>query len=180
MLSVLFIVLFILLLSMFLTNCDPFEDLYVILSLNTELNTIATDSTVDISSYFCLNDFEDYKDNKDKLVEVRYLSSVYLTLSATQGLQGNKLVLSFYQANEDSLIFQFTQQSFLASDYINEPLEIKLSQQDINDLNRYLSNAELYNCFQTRLQIFEVQYQGPSPYFLNSKVEFLTELKVKP
>jgi hypothetical protein len=167
--------------SLFLFNsCDPFVDFYLTLSLNTDLNTIGAGTTIDIQSDFCLNDFDDYNDNKDKLEEIRYLSSAYLTMSATQGLQGSNLVLTLYQGDKSTVLFQYTQQSFVAADYINKPLEIKLTQQDINNLNQYLSNPEINNCFQARLQISNVQYQGALPFYLNGKVEFLTELKVKP
>lgn len=167
--------------SLFLINsCDPFEDFYLPLSMDTDLNTYGAGSTIDIISDFCLSDFEDYNDNKDKLEEIRYLSSAYLTMSATQGLQGSNLVLSLYGGNGSTLLFQYTLQTFKAADYINNPLEIKLTQQEINNLNQYLSDPEINNCFRARLQVSNVQYQGTPPYYFNGKIEFLTELKVKP
>jgi hypothetical protein len=172
---------FFILSALFVFNsCDPFEDFYLTLAMDTDLSTLGIGTTIDITNNFCLSDFEDYNDNKDKLEEIRYLSSAYLTTSATQGLQGSNLILTLYEGDGSTILFQYTQPTFVAADYINKPLEIKLTQQDINNLNQYLSNPEVNNCFQARLQISSVQYQGAPPYFLNGKVEFLTELKVKP
>jgi hypothetical protein len=166
--------------SFFLSNsCDPFEDFYVNLVMNTDLNTPIVGDSINVSSSFCLSDFDDYKDNKDKLEEIRYLSSAYLTISATQDLQGNNMVLNLYEGDGSTLLFQYTLPTFRAADYINKPLEIKITQQEINNINQYLSDPDVNNCFRAQLRVSNVQYQGTQPY-LNAKVEFLTEIKVKP
>ncbi len=62
---------------------------------------------------FCLSDFDDYNDNKDNLEEIRYISSAYLTVFATEGLGGDSLTLTLYQADGTTLFFN-TPKSFIA------------------------------------------------------------------
>lgn len=167
------------LVSIFVFNsCDPFDDFYLTLSMDTELNAIGAGSNISISSNLCLTDFDDYNDNSDKLEEIRYISSAYFTNSASTGLRGDNLTLRFYQGDGTTLLFEYVVPSFVAANYVNSPLEIKLTQQEIDKINQYLSNPKVNNCFRAELTVSNVQPSN-QPYQLNGKVEFLTELKVK-
>jgi hypothetical protein len=160
-------------------GCDPFDDVYLTLAMDTEFSTIGAGSDIYISTNMCLSDFEDYDDNKDNLEEIRYISSAYLTINATQGLQGNNLTLTLYQADGTTILFQYVVPTFIASNYINNPLEIVLTQQEIGNINTYLKNPQQNKCFVATLTVSNVQ-SSSTPYQLSSKLEFLTELKIKP
>lgn len=169
----------ILLIAFFTNSCNPFDDVYVKLALDSELNTLGTGSSISITSNVCLSDFDDYEDNKDNLAEIKYVSSAYFTLSSTEGLQGDFLTLRAYRSDNSSLLFEFVVPNFVAADYVNKPLQIELTQDEINNLNEYLLNPKDDKCFTVELQVSNVQPSNVI-YYLNSKVQFLTEMKIQP
>ncbi len=163
----------------FVNGCDPFDDLYVNLAMDIEFSTAGAGQTIFISSALCLSDFEDYEDNVDELEEIRYVSSAYFTTNATSGLRAQTLTITLYQEDGFTKLFDYTITNFVANTYINNPLEITLSQQEIDDINAYLTNPKEDKCFVATLEATNVQSDS-SPYQLSSKVDILTELKIKP
>jgi hypothetical protein len=170
---------FILLTSISFNSCDPFDDVFLTLAMDTEFSTIGAGSNIFISSNLCLSDFDDYEDNKDNLEEIRYISSAYVTINATQGLQGQNLTLTLYQADGNTVLFRYIIPTFVAGSYINNPLEIVLTQQEISNINAYLTNPKEDKCFVATLEVSNVT-AASTPYDLSSKIDFLTELKIKP
>lgn len=170
---------FVLLTSISFNGCDPFNDVFLTLAMETEFSTIGAGSNISISSNLCLSDFDDYEDNKDNLEEIRYLSSAYVTINATQGLQGQNLTLTLYQADGATVLFRYILPTFVAASYINNPLEIILTQQEISNINAYLTNPKEDKCFVATLEVSNVTASS-TPYDLSSKIDFLTELKIKP
>lgn len=171
---------FLILISLILFNsCDPFEDFLIKLSLDTEFSTSGSGSTIFLTSDLCLSEFDDYKDNQDKIEEIRYISSAFFIYSASTGLSGNNLRLRVYQSDRTTLLFEYQIPNFVAANYMGRSLEIKLTQQEIDNINRYLLNHKVNNCFFAELQITNVQ-PANQQYQLSSKFELLTELKVKP
>ena len=175
----LFITVIIVLTSIAINGCDPFDDIYLTLALETEFSTLGAGSNIFISSGLCLSDFEDYNDNNEDLEEIRYVTSAYFTISATQGLQGQNLTLTLYQADGSTQLFRYVIPTFVAANYVNNPLEIELTQQEIDNMNSYLSNPQEDKCFVATLEVSNVTASS-TPYNLSSKLEFLTELKIKP
>lgn len=178
-LNKLFITVIFVLISITFNGCDPFDDIYLTLALETEFSTIGAGSNIFISNGLCLSDFDDYNDNNEDLEEIRYITSAYFTLNATQGLQGQNLTLTLYQADGSTQLFRYVIPTFVAANYINNPLEIELTQQEITDLNAYLTNPKEDKCFVATLEVSNVTASS-TPYNLSSKFEFLTELKIKP
>lgn len=170
---------FILLTSISFNSCDPFDDVFLTLAMDTEFSTVGAGSNISISSNLCLSDFDDYEDNKDNLEEIRYISSAYVTVNATQGLQGQNLTLTLYQADGNTVLFRYVIPTFVAGSYINNPLEIVLTQQEISNINAYLTNPKEDKCFVATLEVSNVT-AASTPYDLSSKIDFLTELKIKP
>lgn len=160
-------------------SCNPFDDVYLSLAMDVKFSTIGIGTDIFLTETMCLSDFEDYDDNRDNLEEIKYISSAYLTLNATQGLQGDNLTLTLYEADGTTLLFQKIIPNFVAASYINSPLEIVLTQPEINNINAYLINPKEDKCFVATLAVSNVQ-SSSTPYQLTSKLDFLTELKVKP
>lgn len=160
-------------------GCDPFDDVYLTLAMDAEFSTIGAGSDIFIQTNMCLSDFDDYEDNKDNLEEIRYVTAAYMTINSTQGLQGNNLTLTLYEGNGTTMIFRYVVPTFIAANYINNPLKINLTQQEIDNLNLYLRNPQEDKCFVATLQVSNVTASA-TPYSMQSKLEFLTELKIKP
>jgi hypothetical protein len=167
---------------LFIYSCDPFDDIYLTLAMDIEFNVPqGIGSEIDLEENLCLSDFDDYDDNKENLEEILYVSSAYFTISATDSLSGDNLILTVYQANRSTVLFQYIQDKFVANDYINKPIEIVLSEQEKIRVNNYLKDPQVDKCFYATFKLSNVEYNSPSQfYFLNSKMEFLTQLKVKP
>lgn len=164
---------------LFSYSCDPFDELFLTLSMDLEFNTSGNSSVIFLPASICLSDFEDYEDNQENIEQINYISSAYLTLSATTGLQGDNLRLTFYQADQSTVLFQYTQSHFVAGDYINSPLEIVLTDQEKANVNNYLKEPQVDKCFYATLEVSNVTSASQN-YTLSSKMEFLTKLKIKP
>ena len=166
---------------LFINGCDPFDDLYVKLAMDVEFNIDDGEgSTIPpLQDTLCLSDFEDYEDNVDELEEIRYVSSAYFTVDASSGLRAQTLTLTLYQEDGFTVLFDYTITNFVANSYKDNPLELTLTQQEIDDINAYLTNPKEDKCFVATLEAFGVQSDS-SPYQLSSKVDILTELKLKP
>jgi hypothetical protein len=164
---------------LFTYSCDPFDDIYLTLAMELEFSTAGNSSTIFLPTSICLSKFEDYKDNRNKIDEILYISSAYLTLNATTGLQGDNLILTFYQSDSSTVLFQYTQSHFTAADYTKKPLEIVLTEQEKIKVNNYLKNPQVDKCFYATLEVSNVS-SASQYYTLSSKMEFLTQLKVKP
>jgi len=162
-----------------LNSCNPFDELYLTLAMETEFRTEAPVSNVSLTNSICLSEFDDYNDNTDKLKEIRYISAVYFTLSSSNGLNGD-LRLQLYQGNTNILLFEFTDSNFNADLYLTKPMKIDLSQQEIDNLNSYLTNPQVDKCFRAELEVLNANDNDGAPFQLNGKVEFLTELQIEP
>ncbi len=161
-----------------INSCDPMDDVYLTLAMDLKFNTEGAGSNIAITDTLCLSDFEDYKENKNEIEEIRYVTSAYITINATSGLQADSLKLVLYQ-EDGTPLFQYIIPIFVAADYLGNPLEIELSQQEISNINAYLTNPQEDKCFIGKLTARNVQ-PSSSLYFLESKLDFLTELKIKP
>lgn len=163
-------------------GCDPFDDVYLKLAMDMEFEMtdgFGSDIFIPTDSLICLSGFDDYEDNKDKLEEIRYVTAAYMTINATPGLQGSNLTLTVYEGDKITPIFTYVVPTFVAANYINNPLKVNLNQQQIDDLNLYLRDPQEDKCFFATLQVSNVTASA-TPYSMQSKLEFLTELKIKP
>lgn len=175
-------ILLITFLSLFLLNaCDPFEDYFINLKMDQEFQLIGVGPNIEQQIDFCLSDYDDYNDNSDKIERIKYMDAAYITLDASENLSADNLILKLYQADGNTLLFEYRLPSFVASDYKNKPLLIQLSQTDKDNLNNYLSNHRINNCFKAILLAENVQSNNPLTFFfLNARIEFVAELKLKP
>ena len=162
-----------------LNSCNPFDELYLTLAMETEFRTEAPVSNVSLTSSICLSEFDDYNDNSDKLKEIRYISAAYFTLNSSNGLTGD-LRLKLYQGNTNILLFEFTDSNFEADSSLSKPLKINLRQQEVNNINTYLINPKVDKCFRAELVVLNANDNDGPPFQLNGKVEFLTELQIEP
>ncbi len=178
-LNQLFLFVIIILTSLAFNSCNVFDDVYLTLAMDTEFNTGSPVSNVTLEETICLSDFDDYNDNNDKIEEIRFISAAYLTLEPSNGLEG-ALQLKLYRQDTNTLLFDFTYQSFNADSLANIPLLINLSPEQINNINTYLTNPQVDKCFRALLEVSNATDNDGAPFQLHGKVELLTELKIKP
>ena len=162
-----------------INDCNPFDDFYLTLAMDTEFNTGSPLPTVSLTEDFCLSKFDDYNDNSEKLEEIKFISAAYITLESSNGLRG-EFELQLYRTDTNTLLFDYTVQSFMADSSIHKPLLINLSKEQINNINVYLTNPKVDKCFRAVLNVNNATDNDGAPFQLHGKVEFLTELQVKP
>jgi hypothetical protein len=162
-----------------INGCDPFDDAYLTLALETDFNTFAPVPNVNLTQRICLSDFDDYEDNNENIKEIKYISAAYITLEPSNGLQGD-FILRFYREDTNTLLFEYSKIPFVAEDWINKPLEIMLNQQQISDINSYLVNPKVDKCFRVELEVANATDNDGAPFQLHGKVEILTELQIAP
>ncbi|AFH47849.1 Hypothetical protein IALB_0137 [Ignavibacterium album JCM 16511] len=165
----------------FFNACDPFEDYFINLKMEQQFQLVGIGPNIEQQINFCLSDYDDYNDNADKIEQIKYLDAAYLTIDASENLSGDNMILKLYESNGSTLLFEYRLPSFVAADYRNKPLHIQLSQSDKDRLNQYLANHKINNCFKAILSVENVQSDNPlTLFFLNAKIEFVAELKLKP
>ncbi len=164
--------------SLAFTSCNPFGDFYLTLAVDLDFSTQGSYSDIFSDTQVCLSKFDDYNDNRDKLIEIKYVASAYMTISATQDLQGSNLQITLYQADRNTILFQFTKTQFAANDYKNAPLKIELTEQEKSNINDYLKDPQVDKCFYATFKLSNIT--PAQSYFLNGKIQFLTELEINP
>lgn len=165
----------------FFNACDPFEDYFINLKMEQQFQLVGIGPNIEQQVDFCLSNYDDYNDNVDKIEQIKYLDAAYLTIDASANLSGENMILRLYQSDGNTLLFEYRLPSFVAEDYRNKPLRIQLSQSDKDRLNQYLANHKSNNCFKAILSVENVQSDNPlTLFFLNAKIEFVAELKLKP
>lgn len=175
-----YLLLFVIILVI-ISGCEPFEDYFINLKMDQQFQLYGIGPNIEQQITFCLSDYDDYNDNVDKIEQIKYLDAAYLTLDASENLSGDNLILKLYKSDGTTLLFEYRLPLFVASDYRNKPLHIQLSQSEKDNLNRYLENHKVNNCFKAVLSVENVQSDNPlNIFFLNAKIEFVAELKLKP
>lgn len=164
--------------SMFLfSHCDFQDDVYVNLDMDTELNAFGAGDSVNTSSDFCLDNFDDYSDNVENLESIQYLSAAFFTTEESNGLNGN-LTFRLYQGDGTTLLCEVNVPDFNADDYLDKPLPFDLTDEEINNINEYLANYKENQCFKAELIVTNVSDNDGLYFQLNGRVDFLARLKV--
>jgi len=161
-----------------INSCDPFDDSYSTLAMETEFKTEAPVANVSLTTDICLSNFEDYNDNSENINEIKYITAAYFTQESSNGLQG-EFRLRLYRTDTNALLFDYTVQPFWADSFLEKPLTINLDQEEINNINGYLTNPKVDKCFRAVLDVNNASDNDGAPFQLHGKVEFLTELQVE-
>jgi len=175
----LFIIIGIILVALAINGCDPFDDVYLTLAMKTNFDIEIVDGTFSVTQDTCLSEFDDYDKNKNNIEEIIYISSAYITMDSTNGFEADSLILTVLRGDNSTQLFSFTIHNFNADEYVNNPLEIKITQQEVDNINSYLSNPQEDKCFIAKLECFNATPPN-AIYRLNSVIDILTQLKIKP
>lgn len=177
--------LFLLLLfAVYFQGCDILQNYLLNLPLKQAITSTGNGPTISESESICLQDYDAYSDNIDEIQSVQYLALLYRTLDTPQltpGLAGQNLNVTVVDGAGIPL-FTRNLPSAVASDYIDTPYEIELTDSEIAILNNYLASYKVNNdlCFIATLTMNNISAgQGP-PYTLTGQVELLISLEVAP
>lgn len=168
-------------LSLLINGCDPFEEYFINLKMDQQFELYGVGPNIEQQIQFCLNNYDDYNDNADKIEQIKYVDAAYLTINASEGLESDNLSLKLYESDGTTLLFDYNLPSFVADEYANKPLHIDLTQSEKDKINQYIQDHQRNNCFVAKLTVENVSSNNVLPYFaLQAKIEFVAELKLKP
>jgi len=162
-----------------LNSCDVLEQLFLNLKLSEDFH--ATGNGPDISEiiFDCFSNYDSFDDNFDKIKTLKYVTAAYYTLDASpQNLGGNNISATLTDCN-GNIILQQSLPTAQASDYVNDPYEFELTQQEIDIFNQYLADYQNCDCFTAVLLVEQVTPANSAPYTLNGVVEIIIEIEAQ-
>jgi hypothetical protein len=161
------------------TSCDQFNNIFLNLPIKKEITATGNGPDIFETESLCFTDYDSYNDNIDDVEGIKYVTSAYFTITATAGLHGTGIMATLYQGDGVTPLFSITLPTAVADDYINNPLEIELTPQQIDALNAYLADYETNNCFVAELRVANVSGTAGPPYSITGQFEMVVELKLK-
>lgn len=158
-------------------SCDELENLFINLKISQEVTASGDDPISSIAS-FCLDDFDEIDDNFEDIEEINYVAAAYRTISSTPGLTGD-ISASIVSDDDGVTIFSFTILDVQVEDFIENPFEIVLTQEEINLFNSYMADYKNKNCYTTTLSVTNISAGSGPPYTLTGIVEIVIEIEAK-
>lgn len=178
--------LYTLLLSIFIVvaaiteqGCDILNNLFLDQPLKqTIIVTSGNGDDIFESKSFCLSDYDAFDDNVESIESLTYVSAAYFTVSYSDGLTGTNIVVTLTTGISDT-VWQVTIPFGQASDYVNKPYKIKLTDEQIQKFNKYLAAYENNDCYTAELKVEKVNGDS-TPYSLTGRVEIIVQMEIKP
>lgn len=157
------------------SGCDELSELTVNVPLAIEFSTSGNSDSPSNPDYFCLSQYEEWRDNQEDVESVKFLTASYWTISASENLTAD---LQFTLAQNDGTpIFSITMNNVVAADYLENAYELTLTEVEIEALDSYLEFlADNDQCFNSNWSVTNIS--GNSPYQLTGKVEIVLEADV--
>ncbi len=169
------------LLSLF-NGCEDLADIPLNIPIVVEFTVSGSETSAHESVSFCLNQYQEWEDNKDKIKSINYLSAAYWTISFSPDALVGSINATLKDKNNITLL-SFSLPNVSPGDYINNPYKIELTQAEVDYFNDYLNNLqEDPTCstpsFTAEFNITNIS--GGTPYTINGKVELILETTVSP
>ena len=161
-------------------SCDEIvnlENLFINLKISQEITGTGID-LLDTTATFCLSEFDEINDYKDDIEKIKYVAAAFRTDSSTPGLTGD-IFASIVSDDDGVTIFSFTILDAQVEDYIENPYELDLTQEQIDLFNAYLADYENKDCYTTTLSVTNLSGGDGPPYTLTGIVEVVLEIEAK-
>ena len=174
---------------LFFNGCDQLENFELNIPLELYPPTISGDDAADASETieFCLNQFDEWNDNKDKIVKAEYLDAAYWTIDYSPTEIRGTLSFALYDRSGGFLVGG-SLPNVSPGDYMmgDQALKIVIPQEQIDDFNAYLSeirNSEDPYCdvpsFTAVASISDVT-GTTGDYSVDCKIEVVLKAEVEP
>lgn len=160
-------------------SCDQFNNIFLNLPVKTEITASGSGPDIFEQETICFSDYDSFNDNVNDVEAIKYVTAAYFTITSTADLQGTGIMATLYQGDGVTPLFSITLPTAVASDYINNPLKIELTPQQIDFLNTYLADYQTNNCFVAELRVANVTGTSGPPYSITGQFEMVVELKLK-
>ena len=176
-------VLFLMFLPIFMvfTSCDELSELALNIPLVIEFSASGTNTTVSETEFFCLSQYDEWRDNQEDIENAEYVAASYGTLAGSSPNLNGNVSFALYDGL-GNLIFTVSLGNITAADYISTPYELSLTADQVNAFNSILANLPNNDgCFTGELRVTDItgQTNANGEYVLNGKVEIVVEATVK-
>ena len=162
-------------------GCDELGNIELNIPFEIEFTVSGSETSASDKVAFCLNQYEEWQDNKDKIEKANYFKAAYWTIDVDPvALKGN---ISFVlKDNINNVLISGTLNDVLPADYING-IEFEVGQDQIDAFNQYLNEIMLNedpSCqnpsFNAGFSITDIT--GGTPYDIKCKVELILKAEV--
>lgn len=161
------------------TSCDELNQLALNIPVVIEFSPSDDNTTVTESEYFCLSQYDAWRENQDDIESTQFIGASYWTLEGSSpNLQGN-VTFTLYDGF-GGFIFSVPLGNITADEYLDEPKELQLTVEQVDAFNAILGDLPGNDgCFTGELTVTDVTGQLiDGEYKLNGKVEVVLEAAV--
>lgn len=174
---------------LFFNGCDQLENFELNIPLTLYPPTISGDDAQDDSQtvQFCLNQFDEWNDNKDKIVKAEYLAAAYWTIDYAPSEIRGTLSFALYDRSGGFLVGG-SLPDVSPGDYMmgDKALNIEIPKEQIDAFNAYLKeirNSEDTDCFNpsfTAVASVSNITGTTGTYSIDCKIEIVLKAEVEP
>ena len=164
-------------------GCEEIGNIELNVPLVIKFNVSGSETSASDKVAFCLNEYPEWQDNKDKIEKANYFKAAYWTIKVDPvALKGN---ISFVlKDNINNVLISGTLNDVSPADYMDGK-EFEVGQAQIDTFNQYLNDIMLKedpSCqnpsFNAGFSITDIT--GGTPYDIDCKVELILKTEVSP
>ncbi|VAX18179.1 hypothetical protein MNBD_IGNAVI01-1772 [hydrothermal vent metagenome] len=166
-------------LSLF-SGCEDLGNIPLNIPIKVEFTLSGSETSASETVTFCLNQYQEWNDNKDKIQSVKFLSAAYWTLDYSPTALKGTINASLKDQNGLTL-FSINLPNTSPGDYISEGYKLELTKDEIDAFNAYLNNLQEDPSCSTptfTAEISVTNVTGGTPYTIRGKVELILETEV--
>lgn len=151
---------------------DAFDTLTTGIPISVDVNLSGTDQVLEETTTFNLDENETYTKNKNKINNIKFAKVAYRTASVSPlDLKGN-IILTVTKPN-GTLIFTKTLTNVSPAAFITTPMELQLTQAEIQIMDAFLAGAS-DRVFKATVKVENLP-EGPKT--LEAKVDIVFEME---
>jgi hypothetical protein len=117
---------------------DAFDTLTSGVPLSVDLNVSGSNTTIESSTTFNLDENNTYKDNKSKIKSIKFVKVAYRTKSVNPPTLTGNITLTV-KKTDGTILFTKVLPNLKPSDYVTKPMELGLTQAEIQLLDAFLA-----------------------------------------
>ncbi|NOX65339.1 MAG: hypothetical protein GXO85_05950 [Chlorobi bacterium] len=162
------------------SGCDKLGNIPLNVPIEIKFTLSGSETSAQETVTFCLNQYQEWNDNKDKIQSVKFLSAAYWTLDYSPSALKGTINAALKDKNGLTLL-SINLPNVSPGDYITDGYKIELTKDELDAFNAYLDNLqEDPSCsiptFTAEISVTNVT--GGTPYTIHGKVELILEAEV--
>jgi hypothetical protein len=154
---------------------DAFDTLTQNIPISKEFSVQGTTPATKTEN-FCLSSSEIIQDYRDKIEDIQLVTATYQTVSVNpSNAQGDVTIM--LKKQDGTLLYSYTLSKISPANYINSPLVLEFTDNQLTLINSYLGTLKAETCFQASVTVDNVTPGGTIT--LNGKIDIAFKMKAK-